>query len=379
MDSRPSAAREAPVAVSFVVSHARLGGAERYLELLLDGLGPEWVRDVVCLGDGPFVGRLRDRGHAVFVVPAGRSLGLLPAAWRLRRRLLRSRPGVVHANGTKAALVCGLAALATRIPVVWVKHDHFMDGWLTNLIALTCREVIGVSAAVHSAFWRPLRGRLHVVHNGVPDLAVDREAGRRVVTGLLGGDPGAPVVLLVGRLDPLKGAGELLEAAPEILRRHAGARFVLLGGDEAHHPGYRERLERRAGELGIAESVTFLGHRGDAVDVLSGSDVVVIPSVAGPRGHGREGFPLVAIEAQWVGTPVAGYADGGLPEAVGDAARLVPPGDRTALAAAVAELLEDETVRGQLAERGMERARMRFRFATVVERMAAHYRATVSG
>jgi glycosyltransferase involved in cell wall biosynthesis len=379
MDSRTSAAEEAPVAVSFVVSHARLGGAERYLELLLDGLGPEWVRDVVCLGDGPFVERLGDQGRPVFVVPAGRRLGLLPAAWRLRRRLLGRRPGVVHANGTKAALVCGLATLATRIPVVWVKHDHFMDGWLTNLIALTCREVVGVSAAVNSAFWRPLRGRLHVVHNGVPDLAVDREAGRRLVTELLGREPGAPIVLLVGRLDPLKGAGELLEAAPEILRRHPGARFALLGGDEAHHPGYRAQLERRAGELGIAASVAFLGHRPDAVEVLSGSDVLVIPSVAGPHGFGREGFPLVAIEALWVGTPVVGYADGGLPEAVGEVARLVPPGDRTALAAAVAEILEDGAERRQLTERGMAEARTRFRFARVVELMAAHYRAAGSG
>src|SRR5688572_18732276 len=168
MDRRTITAQRAPVAVSFVVSHARLGGAERYLELLLDGLGPEWVHDVVCLGDGPFVARLRERGHRVDVVPAGRRIGLLAGAWRPRRRLLRRRPAVVHANGTKAALVCALATPATGIPVIWVKHDHFMDGRLTDLIALRCRRVVGVSAAVGATFRPALRDRLDVVHNGVP-------------------------------------------------------------------------------------------------------------------------------------------------------------------------------------------------------------------
>jgi glycosyltransferase involved in cell wall biosynthesis len=378
MDKGTLVQKPSPVAVSFVVSHARLGGAERYVELLLDGLGPEWVRAVVCLGHGPFVDRLRALGHRVEVVPTPRRIGMLAAAWKLRRRLLRQRPDLVHANGTKAALVCGLATPGTGIPVIWVKHDHFRDGWLTNLIALRCRQVVGVSAAVNATFSRMLRKRLHVIHNGVPDLRVDRRAGRNLVAGLLGCAPDTPVVLLVGRLDPLKGAGELLEAAPQILRRRPGVRFALLGGEEPHHPGYRGSLERRARELGIRDAVAFLGHRDDAVEVLCGCDVVVIPSIPGPRGFGREGFPLVAIEALWVGTPVAGYADGGLPEAVGESARLVPRGDRTALADGIVEILEDPAVREEMIARGTERARARYRFATVVELMAERYRAAAT-
>jgi glycosyltransferase involved in cell wall biosynthesis len=353
--------------VSFVVSHARLGGAERYLEQLLDGLGRDWVRSVVCLADGRFVGRLRARGHAVDVVPAPRRIGMLSTAFKLRRRLLKQRPEVVHANGTKAALVCALATAGTGIPVVWVKHDHFRDGWLTTAIALGCNQVVGVSGSVNGRFPRSLRNRLHVVHNGVPDLPVDRDAGRRLVTTLLGCARETPVVLLAGRLEPLKGADELLDAAPRIRATLPDVRFALLGGEEAHHSGYREQLERRAGALGVRDSVAFLGHRDDAVAVLSGCDVLVIPSV--------EGFPLVAIEALWVGTPVAGYAVGGLPDAVGECARLVPHGDRAALADAVLALLGDPVLRTRIAACGSERARARYRFDAVVERMAERYRA----
>jgi glycosyltransferase involved in cell wall biosynthesis len=378
-DHRPAGRLHgAAVAVTFVTSHGRLGGAERYLEMLLDGLGGDWVRATVCLGEGPFVERLRARGHPVEVLVTPRRIGMLPAAWRLRRRLLRQRPQVVHANGTKAALVSALATLATGIPVVWVKHDHFRDGWLTNLIGWRCHQVVGVSAAVNASFARRLEDRLHVVHNGVPDVHVDRGAGRALVDGLLDCGTDVPVVILVGRLDPLKGAGELLGVAPEIRRRVPRVRFALVGGDEPHHPGYRRALERRAQELGIADAVFFLGHREDAVEILSGCDVVVIPSVPGPRGIGREGFPLVAIEALWAGTPVVGYADGGLPEAVADSARLVAPGDRAALAGAIVDVLCDPQLRERLVVVGRERAHTRYRFDSVVERMAERYRAAAT-
>src|SRR5262249_38543235 len=80
---------EIAVPVTFLSSHAQLGGSERYLELLLDRLGPDWVHGVVSLEDGPFVGRLRARGHPVLVLPTPARLGILPAAWRLRRLLRR--------------------------------------------------------------------------------------------------------------------------------------------------------------------------------------------------------------------------------------------------------------------------------------------------
>jgi glycosyltransferase involved in cell wall biosynthesis len=66
-----------------------------------------------------------------------------------------------------------------------------------------------------------------------------------------------------------------------------------------------------------------------------------------------------------------------LPEAVGDCARLVAPGDRAALAEGILEILENPAMREQLVAQGMERARARYRFALVIESMAERYRAAV--
>ncbi len=118
-----------PVRVSFVSSHALGGGSERYLELLLGSLEPEWVAGVICLQDGPFVERLRSLGHSVEVVQtSGPGRASRCGAPRLRRALRRQAPDVVHANGVKAALAAGLATPGTGIPVLWLKHDFSWDG-----------------------------------------------------------------------------------------------------------------------------------------------------------------------------------------------------------------------------------------------------------
>ena len=98
------------------------------------------------------------------------------------------------------------------------------------------------------------------------------------------------------------------------------------------------------------------------------SNVLAIPTVV------PEGFPYVGLEALAAGTPVVGYANGGLPELVGPCGRLVRPGDRKALAEAIVSLLEDESLRRQLGGCGRERVAREFAFDRWVEAMRSAYR-----
>jgi glycosyltransferase involved in cell wall biosynthesis len=69
-----------------------------------------------------------------------------------------------------------------------------------------------------------------------------------------------------------------------------------------------------------------------------------------------------------------GYADGGLPELVGQCGRLVPPGDRDALAGAIVSLLADESRRRELGGCGRERVAREFTLDRMAEAMRNAYR-----
>ena len=363
------------IPVLFVSSHARLGGSERYLTTLLEALGPVWVRGVVALEEGPLVAELRKAGVAVEVVEtSARPPGILLSAWRLRRRI--SGPGVVvvHANGVKAALVATLAGLGTRARVVWVKHDYSFDGRLAHLIARRCAEVIGVSSAVTATFHGTMRSKVRVVHNGIGEVVVDREAGRRRLHELLGPPSPAAVVVLVARLEPVKGHRELLAVAESLAGAVTGARIAFIGGESAPYPGYPQELRAEVESAGLDEVVAFLGHREDALELMAGADVVAVPTAVGEHGPG-EGFGYTALEAMAVGTPVVGYAHGGLPELAGDCALLVTPGDRAALGRALLELLQDSVARDRLVRCGRERVAAQFSLERVASTMKERYAA----
>jgi glycosyltransferase involved in cell wall biosynthesis len=138
------------------------------------------------------------------------------------------------------------------------------------------------------------------------------------------------LVVAVGRLHPQKGYDVLLDAVAAWTAdgRLRPAPLVVIAGDGPLHDELAARID--AEQL----PVTLLGRRSDVADLLGAADVCVLPSVWEARS-------LTAQEALRAGTPLVATAVGGIPELVGDAAELVPPGDADALAEAVTAVLSD--------------------------------------
>lgn len=363
-------------AVAFVSSHARQGGAERYLRLLLRELGPEWSCGVVCLEDGPLVEDLHRDGLEPHVIEVGpRIRDVARAGVQLGRLVRRLGADVVHANGIKAAVACVLDPGRSRPPLVWVKHDFTGDGLVASAIALRCRRVVAVSGAVGKTFPRLLRGRLSIIHNGLPSITADRSRGRRILLAALGAPEGVAIVGLVGRLDRAKGQHELAAVLPDVIERCPAIRVAFIGPDNPRRPDYVRAVRERLAQDGVADAVSFLGYREDAIELMAGCDVVVVPSGPGERGRGREGFGFVGLEAFAVGTPVVGYADGALHETLGECALLVAPGDRDALAGAIVRVLEDRSLRARLVGCGRSRLEGRFSLDEMVAGLKHEYRA----
>jgi glycosyltransferase involved in cell wall biosynthesis len=149
-------------------------------------------------------------------------------------------------------------------------------------------------------------------------------------------DPAAPLVLTVARLDAQKGIPVLLDAVASV----PDAAFVVAGDGPD-----RAALEARAVSLGLADRVRFLGHRRDVASLLAAADVLVLPSL-------YEGLPLSVLEAMIAGVPVIATAVGGTDEVVrdGETGTLVPPGDASALAAAIRRVLGDRERSSRLAD-----------------------------
>jgi glycosyltransferase involved in cell wall biosynthesis len=196
---------------------------------------------------------------------------------------------------------------------------------------------------------------VHVVRNGIPDHDIDRAAAARDLRAALDAPPDAEVVIQVARIVANKGQRDVVEAAAAVLAERPNARFAFVGDVDIHGRAYAQEVHERARALDGA--VTFLGHREDAVRLIAGADLLVVPSLCLPGFHGwREGGSLVAAEAMMVGTPVLAYADPAVIETLEGCGTVVAPGDVPTLARAITSLLADPGRREALATCGRRRA-----------------------
>jgi glycosyltransferase involved in cell wall biosynthesis len=184
--------------------------------------------------------------------------------------------------------------------------------------------------------------RVHVVPLGV-DHALFRPLERR--------PPGRPYLLFVGSEHPRKDLLTLLRALAVLRQRHRDLVLVKVGEPGNAEAAFRAPVDAAIRELGLGDAVVFAGAVPDA-DLpvyYSGAECLVLPSRA-------EGFGLTPLEAMACGCPVVVSTAGSLPEVTGDAAVHVPPGDPSALAGALASVLEDDRARHELRRRGLARA-----------------------
>ena len=168
--------------------------------------------------------------------------------------------------------------------------------------------------------------------------------------------------LFVGRLNEQKGIALLLEA---LAASGSGASLDVVGDGDG-----RAALESRARALGVAARVRWLGAQSQEqlVPLYRAAAAVVIPSEG-------EGLGLVAVEAQLCETPVIAFRSGGLPDVVSDGATglLTPPGDISALAAAMDAVLARDDRGASLGKAGRDAALARFSPNVVASHYASLY------
>ncbi|MBU1671183.1 MAG: glycosyltransferase family 4 protein [Actinobacteria bacterium] len=337
-------------------SWAHPGGVNNHVEGLVSGLLARGHEVMVMAPDAP---RGAARPEGVLFADAGRSipvrangsvanLALIPGTGRrVREALAGFGPDVVHVHEPMVPLVSTSAASAGGARLVGTFHAAGEGSVLYALAGLTRKKLflrldrrIAVSGPARDLASRYFPGDYVIVPNGV-DTA-------RFKPGLPapGGFPDGPTVLFVGRDEPRKGLGVLLEAFPAVREAVPGCRLVLAGSGIAP-----AKVARRL-PAGLASEVAVVGFvpNEDLPAYYSAASVFCAPALGG------ESFGVVLIEAMASGTPVVasdipGYAS--VVEQAGGGV-LFPRDDSEGLAHEVADLLADEDRRRELSRRGIE-------------------------
>jgi L-malate glycosyltransferase len=148
-------------------------------------------------------------------------------------------------------------------------------------------------------------------------------------------EPGGSRWLAVGRVAPNKSLQDTIAALAVARARHDPDTTLTIIGKPATTL-YDRALHRYVAELGLSEAVTFGGHASDAAVAAAYAiaDVLVVTSE-------HEGFCVPVVEAMAVGLPVVAFAQGALPEVLGDAGTFVSSKDPFALSETIALLLAD--------------------------------------
>jgi glycosyltransferase involved in cell wall biosynthesis len=267
--------------------------------------------------------------------------------WKFWRMLRKERIRALHVHHHGALILCGIPARVAGINRT-VMTEHALQALQTRPDArrLTVRygryasDITVVEPSqleyFHEELGFPL-SKLHCIPNGVRITARTpaRVEQKRREFGL---DPAIFAFFYVGRLNPVKDLGTLLDAFAALPADLSQLARLYMVGDGPE----RGMLEARRDALGLGERVTFLGARGDVSEVLMAADGFVMSSKS-------EGLPMALLEAMAARVPCIATAVGGIPDLFGeDRGLLVPAQDAPALAAGMSAMIRSPELRQPL-------------------------------
>ncbi len=368
------------------VTATTTGGVGLLILFLVKHLDAKAFELGVAFGRGYLLDRHFDEaGVTVHTLSTSRAAGLwsiVKGTLEVYRILARGRYDIVQSHTSVGGVIGRLAGWASRTPVVlWTVHGlgahpghPAWKRWLLRAVEATLDRFTDHYVAVSEDLRdQGVRARIFgakkvtVIPNGLQfdHLPARFDAARKRAD--LGIPADALVIGTVTPFEPQKANDVFLRAVALVLERMPQV-VVLIAGDGPQ----RAELEALAARLGIAERITWLGWRDDAVELLGIMDTFCMSSR-------WEGCPMVLLEAMAMRCPVVATDIGGVREIVvsGETGLLVTPDDPAALAQAVLQLLASRTERERMGAAGRARVESRFGAEGMLAAYARLYRTLV--
>ncbi|HEX8438286.1 glycosyltransferase [Archangium sp.] len=372
---------EEPLRLLQFTKSFHIGGTEVQVVELLRGLPASYrVQLAVLQDEGPLMGAVRQLGHVPEVFPLKGSLARPNSAMQVARLaswLRRERVELVHAHDfystmlvVPAAKLAGTKVIVGRLDLAhW--HGKARRAVLQGLTQLADHVVANAEAIRRMLVEEEgmSADKVSVIPNGLDVARFDA----RVREGLKAPLPdtrGAPVVVHVANMNhPVKRQEDLLRALA-MVRLKGLVLHAFLVGDGPRRP----ELERMAKELGLTDTVHFLGHRADVPALYARADFGVLCSTA-------EGMSNAVMEGMAAGLPMVVTRVGGNPELVADGERglVVPPLQPQAMSEAFQRLLKDRELGRRMGAEARAFVERELSLERLVRRHDAVYRRVTRG
>jgi glycosyltransferase involved in cell wall biosynthesis len=315
------------------------GGAERATVDIAEALTKAGHRALVISAGGKMVPELEAKGghHFTWPVDSKNPLLMLKNGYDLARFIRNERVSIVHARSRAPAWSAWMAAKYVHVPFVTTFHAAYKSRSRLkdyyNAVMAKGDRIIAISHFIAEHIRRQYHlspPRVTTIPRGIDFSVYDPGA----ITAMrkekflqdAGVPAGVPIILIPGRLSPIKGQ----EAAIRALALLTQPFFAVIVGPDQGRKEYSRFLYSLAQELGLKDRLAFLSSA-DLPAAYSVSSLVLSPSQV-PEGFGR-----VPVEAQAFGVPVIATSLGATSETVksGQTGWLVPLGDEAALATAI--------------------------------------------
>jgi glycosyltransferase involved in cell wall biosynthesis len=272
---------------------------------------------------------------------------------------------LIHAHGSKAGFIVRLAAIGSRVPVVYSPHCFSFHDGVNPLIAkllaglerfsakfLTSR-IITVADGEQTLARRFRVGspnQFITVHSGIDPVSYDKFVDKPAIKRLLSISQEGQIVGAVGRLGKQKAPLDFVRMAALVNAKMPNMHFVWAGSGPLE-----EEARKLTEEFGISGVCHFIGEFKDIPSLLGIMDCFVLPSL-------WEGFPIVLLEAMATGVPIVATNIPGNDEAIasGESGWLVEPNTPSELAEKVLKLLNDPDQAAAFASVGKKRIREEF-------------------
>ena len=292
----------------------QIAGAEKYLQDLLPGIQENGIDcSLICVIPKAdehkfldFASDLNKKGIATQIF-TGNKFNFFTLAKRINKYLRANEIQCMHSHLFKADLLAVIIKWFFNKKVFSMSTKHGYDEkyfnrhpvnpgkivynvyyFISRIINANINAQFTTSKAMSDLYFnlKLTKARLPFIHHGI-NLKIGSD------TSIL--KQGSPQLIIVGRIELIKGHIYLFKALPNVIKKFPGLKLLVLGNGRE-----KENLQQLAKVLGVEANISFMGFQQDPYAYISQSDVIILPSLF-------EAFGLVYIEAFALKAPVIAF------------------------------------------------------------------------